>query len=359
MAVAAEQVLTELDVSSHTELLVNIKPILSVVLPIFNEEEVIPELYRRLTDVLEGLGEPYEIVFINDGSSDQSFQLLSHLAAQDRRVKVVNFARNFGHQIAITAGLDHSRGQAVVVMDADLQDPPEALPALITKWREGYDVVYAVRAERQGEGVVKRGTASLFYRVLRFLTKVDIPADTGDFRLMSRRAVDALGRLREHHRFVRGLSSWIGFRQTAVPFVREARYAGETKYPLKKMVKFAFDGITSFSFAPLQLATYMGFGAAAVGFCYILYAIALKVLTDRLVAGWTSLVVAVLFVGGVQLITLGIVGEYIGRIYDEVKRRPLYIVADTVGFAAEPLKDQGEGNGQEQTIACDLPRGRF
>jgi dolichol-phosphate mannosyltransferase len=340
MAATAGNRLTEIEVSDRAELRANNRPVLSVVLPIFNEEETIPELYRRLTDVLESEGEPYEIVFVNDGSVDRSYRLLCDVARRDGRVKIVNFARNFGHQIAITAGLDHSRGQAVVVMDADLQDPPEALPALITKWREGYDVVYAVRVERQGEGRVKRGTAALFYRLLRSLTKMDIPADTGDFRLMSRRAVDALGGLRERHRFVRGLSIWIGFRQTAVPFVREARYAGETKDPLRKMVKFAFDGITSFSFAPLQLATYMGFGAAAVSFCYILYAIVLKALTDRSVAGWTSLIVSVLFIGGVQLITLGIIGEYIGRIYDEVKQRPLYIVADAIGLDAETEGEQ-------------------
>jgi glycosyltransferase involved in cell wall biosynthesis len=331
MAATARNRMAELEVSDRAEPKVYNRPVLSVVLPIFNEEEVIPELYQRLTDVLKSQGERYEIVFVNDGSVDQSYRLLCDVAGRDKRVKIVNFARNFGHQIAITAGLDHSRGQAVVVMDADLQDPPEVLPDLIAKWREGYDVVYAVRTERQGEGKMKRGTASLFYRLLRSLTKMDIPADAGDFRLMSRRAVDALGGLREHHRFIRGLSTWIGFRQTVVAFVREARYAGETKYPLRKMVKLAFDGITSFSFAPLQLATYMGFGAAAVSFCYILYAIALKTLTDRSVAGWTSLIVSVLFIGGVQLITLGIIGEYIGRIYDEVKQRPLYLVADVVG----------------------------
>ena len=314
---------------------------LSVVLPIFNEEAIIPELYRRLTGVLEGWGESYEIIAVNDGSSDQSLSLLFDLAARDKRVKVVNFARNFGHQAAITAGLDYSRGHAVVVMDADLQDPPEVLPDLIAKWREGFDIVYAMRARRAGERIFKRGTAALFYRLLRVLSRVDIPADAGDFRLMSRRAVDALRTLREHHRFVRGLSSWIGFRQASVPFVRDARYAGETKYPLTKMVKFAFDGIASFSFVPLQLASYLGFGAAGVSFCYIVYALGLKLFTDRWVTGWASLIVAVLFVGGVQLITLGIIGEYIGRIYEEVKQRPLYIVADTRGFSAAPEGKEG------------------
>lgn len=320
-------------------------PVLSVVLPVYNEETIIPELYHRIIQALGGLCESYEVVFVNDGSKDRSLQLLYDLAAQDRRVKVVNFSRNFGHQVAITAGLDYSRGQAVIVMDADLQDPPEVIPALVAKWREGYDVVYAVRTERTGEGTVKRGTAALFYRLLRSVAKVDIPVDTGDFRLMSRRAVDALQRLRERHRFVRGLSSWIGFRQTAVPFVREARFAGETKYPLAKMVKLAFDGITAFSFVPLQFATYLGFAAASVSFCYIVYAILQKVLTDAPVLGWASLIVAILFIGGVQLITLGIMGEYIGRIYEEIKQRPLYIVADTVGFTGEIEAEQGE-NGE-------------
>lgn len=309
--------------------------VLSLVLPVFNEEATIPELYRRLTVVLESLGEPYEIIFVNDGSADRSFHFLAELARQNWRVKVVNFSRNFGHQIAITAGLDYSRGQAVVVMDADLQDPPEVLPLLLQKWREGYDVVYAVRRERQGESAFKRVTATLFYHLLKRVARIEIPMNVGDFRLMSRRAVTALSGLRERQRFVRGLSSWIGFRQTAVTFVREVRYAGETKYPLRKMLKFAFDGVASFSFLPLQLATYLGFSAAVVGFCYLLYAVGLKLFTDRSVTGWASLMVAILFIGGVQLITLGIVGEYVGRIYEEVKQRPLYIVADTVGFSGE------------------------
>jgi len=310
-------------------------PELSLVLPVFNEEATIPELYRRLTVVLESMTEPYEIIFVNDGSADQSLRLLAEIAMQDPRVKVVNFSRNFGHQIAITAGLDYSRGQAVIVMDADLQDPPEVLPLLLQKWREGYDVVYAVRTERQGEGVFKRGTAAIFYRLFKRVARIDIPANVGDFRLMSRRAVEALSGLRERQRFVRGLSVWVGFQQTAVAFIREVRYAGETKYPLRKMVKFAFDGIAAFSFVPLQLATYLGFSAATASFCYMLYAVGLKLFTDRSVPGWASFIVAVLFIGGVQLIALGIIGEYIGRIHEEVKQRPLYIVADTVGFSGK------------------------
>lgn len=307
--------------------------VLSIVLPVFNEALTLPELYRRVTTVLNTLHEPYEMIFVNDGSADQSLETLTALAGDDPRVKIVNFSRNFGHQLAITAGLDYSRGQAVIVMDADLQDPPEVLPLLYHQWRAGYDVVYAVRTEHLGESVFKRGTAALFYRLLTRVVKIDIPANVGDFRLMSRRAVEALSRLRERQRFVRGLASWIGFRQTAVTFVREGRYAGETKYPLRKMLRFALDGLASFSLLPLQLATYLGLSAAAGSLVYLMYAVGLKVFTERSIPGWASLIVAILFVGGVQLLTLGIIGEYIGRIYEEVKQRPLYIVADTVGFA--------------------------
>ncbi len=304
----------------------------SIVIPVYNEAEVLPTLYHRLTQVMEGLGEPYEVIFVNDGSTDTSPLLLRELRTKDERVKFVSFSRNFGHQIAITAGLDHSSGQAVVVMDADLQDPPEVIPRLIEKWREGFDVVFAVRERRKGESLFKRMTATLFYRLLRQLTTTEIPVDTGDFRLMSRRAVEALKAIRERNRFVRGLVGWIGFRQTAVTFVRDPRHAGETKYPLRRMVRFALDGITSFSFVPLQLATYLGFAVSFISFIYIVYAVGLKLLTNRLVPGWASIVIAVLFIGGVQLITLGIIGEYIGRIYEEVKQRPLYIVDEAAGF---------------------------
>jgi dolichol-phosphate mannosyltransferase len=309
-----------------------VRVVLSLVLPVFNEAAALPELSRRLTAVLDTLQETYEIIFVNDGSTDQSLSTLAALAAQNERVKIINFSRNFGHQLAITAGLDYSCGQAVVVMDADLQDPPEVLPLLLQQWRNGYDVVYAVRTERQGESAFKRGTAALFYRLFTRVAQVEIPANVGDFRLMSRRAVDALHTLRERQRFVRGLSSWIGFPQTAITFVRESRYAGATKYPFRKMLRFALDGFASFSLAPLQLATYLGLSAAAMSLGYLCYAIGLKLFTDRSIPGWASLIVAVLFVGGVQLLTLGIIGEYVGRIYEEVKQRPLYIVADTIGF---------------------------
>ena len=293
---------------------------------------MLPALYDRLTRVMEGLVEPYEIIFVNDGSQDDSTLLLRDFQARDERVKFLSFSRNFGHQIAITAGLDYSSGQAAVVMDADLQDPPEVIPRLIEQWRKGYDIVFAVRAKRQGEGLFKRATAAIFYRLFRRMTATEIPLDAGDFRLMSRRAVDALQSIRERNRFIRGLAGWIGFRQTSVTYVRDVRQAGETKYPLKKMLRFALNGLMSFSLVPLQLASYLGFLISSIGFFYIVYAIGLKLFTDRVVLGWTSVMVAVLFLGGVQLISLGIIGEYIGRIYEEVKQRPLYVVDEAKGF---------------------------
>jgi polyisoprenyl-phosphate glycosyltransferase len=304
----------------------------TIVIPVYNEAEVLPTLYDRLTRVLEGLVESYEIIFVNDGSQDDSALFLRDFQARDARVKFLNFSRNFGHQIAITAGLDYSSGQAVVVMDADLQDPPEVIPQLIEQWHKGYDVVFAVRAKRQGEGLFKRATAAIFYRLFRYMTATEIPLDAGDFRLMSRRAVEALQSIRERNRFIRGLAGWIGFRQTSVTYVRDVRQAGETKYPLKKMLRFALNGLMSFSLVPLQLASYLGFLISSIGFFYIVYAIGLKLFTDQVVLGWTSVMVAVLFLGGVQLVSLGIIGEYIGRIYEEVKQRPLYVVDEAKGF---------------------------
>lgn len=305
----------------------------SIVIPVYNEAEVLSALYDRLTPVMEGLGEPYEVIFVNDGSQDQSPLLLRDFQARDERVKFLSLSRNFGHQIAITAGLDFSSGQAAIVMDGDLQDPPEVIPRLIEQWRDGYDIVFTVRAKRQGEGLFKRATAAIFYRLFRRMTATQIPLDAGDFRLMSRRAVEALQSIRERTRFIRGLASWIGFRQTSVSFVRDVRQAGKTKYPLKKMVRFALNGLLSFSLVPLQLASYFGFLISSIGFFYIVYAIGLKLFTDRVVLGWTSVMVAVLFLGGVQLVSLGIIGEYIGRIYEEVKQRPLYVVDEAKGFA--------------------------
>ncbi len=311
------------------------RPKFSIVLPVFNEERTLASLYQRLTVVMGLLGETYELIFINDGSRDGSLDLLKKLSAEDPNLRIVSLSRNFGHQAAITCGLNYSCGDAVIVMDADLQDPPELLPELIGKWQQGYDVVYAVREQRHGESLFKRLTAALFYRLIRRLSNVDIPADTGDFRLLSRRVVEALKATRERSRFVRGLVSWVGFRQTGVRFVRDERVTGETKYPVRKMLKFAIDGITAFSFLPLQLATYFGFLISGFSFIYIVWAVLQKLFTDRTVIGWTSVIVAILFIGGVQLITLGVIGEYIGRIYEEVKHRPLYLVAETVGFESD------------------------
>jgi polyisoprenyl-phosphate glycosyltransferase len=307
-------------------------PTVSVVAPVFNEEAILPELYRRVREALDGAGEDWELVMVNDGSGDRSPEIMRQLYEQDPRVKVVYFARNFGHQVAITAGADYARGDAVVIIDADLQDPPEVIPDLLAKWREGYEVVYAVRAKRMGETWFKEFTARAFYRIIYRITDINIPMDVGDFRLMDRKAVNALKGIREKHRFMRGLSVWIGFRQTGVEYVRAERFAGQTKYPLKKMLKFALDGITSFSYLPLQLATYVGFVCAALAVLGIIVTVILRLSGSQAFYGQATTLVSVLFLGGVQLICLGIIGEYLGRIYDEVKGRPLYIVSSTLGL---------------------------
>lgn len=312
------------------------RPTFSVVAPVYNEERLLPEFYQRVVNTLEPLGEPFELVLVNDGCRDRSPEIMRELYERDPRVRVVNFSKNFGHQLAITAGADYAQGEAVVVIDSDLQDPPEVIPELIQHWREGYEVVYAVRAERVGETWFKKMTASFFYRLIAQITNVDIPVDTGDFRLMDRKVVDALSQIREHHRFMRGLSSWVGFKQIGVPYRRDARKAGETKYPLRKMLKFALDGITSFSYLPLQLSTYLGFIIAALSVVFIIIAIALRLSGIRAFEGQATTLVMVLFMGGVQLIFLGVIGEYLGRIYDEVKRRPLYIVSEALGFGDKP-----------------------
>jgi dolichol-phosphate mannosyltransferase len=308
------------------------RPVLSVVAPVFNEEPILPELYRRLRETLDAIGEPWEILLVNDGSRDRSLDIMRELHRQDERVRVISFSRNFGHQIAITAGLDYAQGDAVVIIDADLQDPPAVIAQMVAKWREGYEVVYAVRAQRKGESWFKLFTAHWFYRLINRITGVRIPVDTGDFRLMDRRAVEAMRSLREHHRFMRGLSAWIGFRQTGVEYVREERYAGQTKYPFRKMLRFALDGITAFSYLPLQLATYLGFIIAGLSLVGIVATIILRLSGSQAFYGQASTLVMVMFLGGIQLISLGIIGEYLGRIYDEVKRRPLYLVQETLGF---------------------------
>lgn len=312
------------------------RPVISVVIPVWNEQEVIPVLYERLVQTMESTGERWEVIFVNDGSRDRSLELLTDLSRRDVRVKVLNFSRNFGHQIAITAGFDYADGDAVIVMDADLQDPPEVLLRMIARWREGYDVAYAVRTKREGETKFKLWTASAFYRLIRYIADVDIPLDAGDFRLMDRKVVLAMRQLREKNRFMRGLSSWVGYKQIAVEYERAARYAGETKYPLRKMLRLANNAITSFSHVPLQLAMYTGFFFAGLAGLGIVIAIVLRLFGHDTLTGQATTLVSVLFLGGIQLIFLGIIGEYLGRIYDEVKNRPLYLIADAYGFEAAP-----------------------
>jgi len=300
--------------------------LISIVVPVFNEAEGIDTFYSRLKTVVDSLGPiSCEIIFVEDGSSDCSYQKLLDVANSDGNVWLIKFSRNFGHQIAITAGIDKAKGDAVVVIDADLQDPPEVIKEFVEKWKEGYDVVYGVREKREGESRMKLLTAVVFYRLLKRIIRLDIPIDVGDFRLMSRRAVEHFKDLREKDRFVRGLVSWIGFKQAGVRYARDKRYAGETKYPYRKMIKFALDGITSFSDLPLKLATWLGYFTSVVALLYACSVFVQKAL-GYTVQGWATIMVAMLFLGGVQLISLGIIGEYIGRIFNEVKERPLYVI---------------------------------
>jgi dolichol-phosphate mannosyltransferase len=301
-------------------------PTYSFVIPIYNEESTLPELRRRLADFLDVLDAEAEVVLVDDGSRDQSLRMMSEIGEADPRFKCVELSRNYGHQIAITAGMDYCSGKAIIIMDADLQDPPEVVQEMIDKWKEGYDIVYGVREERYGETWFKRTTAAAFYRLLRKLTDLNLPVDVGDFRLVDRKALESFRALREKNRYVRGLFSWIGFKQTGVRYKRAARYAGDTKYPLSKMLKLATDGVLSFSMFPLRLALNAGFWIAGLAFLGGIWAIIEKAVGVRVVPGWVSLLVAVAFLGGIQLIILGIMGEYIGRIYEEVKNRPLYIV---------------------------------
>lgn len=306
-------------------------PTLSVVAPVYDEEILLPEFYRRATAALEQLQVPFELILVNDGSHDTSGAIMDQLHAADPRVKVIHFSRNFGHQIAITAGTDHATGACVAVIDSDLQDPPEVIIEMYRQWEAGYQVIYGVRAQREGETAFKRYTASMFYRLIRRITNINLPLDTGDFRLMDKRVVDVMRKMREHHRFMRGLSVWVGFKQTGVKYNRDARTAGVTKYPFRKMVRFALDAITSFSYLPLQLATYAGFTIAGISAVAMILAIILRLLDSDIFYGQATTLVSVLFLGGIQLIFLGVIGEYLGRIYDEVKHRPLYIVAERRG----------------------------
>ncbi|NLG84209.1 MAG: glycosyltransferase family 2 protein [Firmicutes bacterium] len=304
----------------------------SVVVPMYNEEEVVRETYRRLKAVMDSLGEPYELIFVNDGSKDDTLAILKEFAAADPAVKIVDFSRNFGHQIAITAGMDYAAGEAVVVIDGDLQDPPEIIPAMIARWKEGYEVVYGKRKERKGEPFFKRATARLFYRLLNRLTEVEMPVDVGDFRLLDRKVCAALRELPEHNRYVRGIISWLGFRQTSVEFIREPRFAGRTKYPLRKMMRLAKDALASFSYKPLRLATWLGFLTSGLGVLLFLSALRRRFAAVEGGSGLLLVLAVNLLLQGTGFLLLGIVGEYLGRIYDEAKRRPLYIVRETVNL---------------------------
>jgi glycosyltransferase involved in cell wall biosynthesis len=303
-------------------------PIYSIVAPIYNEYNNIQELYRRVSQVMDSTGAPWELLMVDDGSTDGSTDQIRALAAQDERVRPVIFARNFGHQIAVTAGLDYSRGQAVVIIDSDLQDPPEVILQLIARWQEGCEIVYAVRSVRVGESWFKLYTASLFYRLIARITDVKIPMDAGDFRLLDRKVVNVLNQMRERHRFLRGMSVWVGFRQCGVEYRRDPRFSGETKYPFRRMLRLAINAVTSFSYFPLQLATYLGFICAGISIIVIPVVAFMRLTGNQAFLGQASTLIAVLFLGGVQLICLGILGEYIGRLYDEAKGRPLYIVRE-------------------------------
>lgn len=304
--------------------------LLSVVVPVFNEEKVIPIFHQRMVNVLEKLSLRWEIVYVNDGSTDNSINILHSVRKDNHHVAIVDFSRNFGKEIALTAGIDYAKGDSVVVIDADLQDPPELIPELVEHWKDGYDVVYAKRVSRAGEKAVKRATAHFFYRVMNMVSKIKIPEDTGDFRLMSRRAVDSLKELREHHRFMKGLFSWIGYKQKSVTYNRDARYAGKTTWNYWRLWNFAIEGITSFSTAPLLGASYLGLATSITAFIYAVYIVYKTIVFGDPVRGYPSLMVVILFLGGIQLLAIGVIGEYIGRIFTETKRRPLYILKDYI-----------------------------
>lgn len=324
-------------------------PTFSVVVPVYDEAPNLAELHRRLRTVMASIGEPWELLLVDDGSTDGSAALVTELAAADPVVRPILLVRNFGHQIAVTAGLDRARGDAVVVLDADLQDPPEVIPELVERWREGAEIVVGVRTERPGESRFKRATASVFYRLIRRLTDVDIPLDAGDFRLLDRQVVDAIGAMRERNRFLRGLSAWTGYRTATVPYRRAPRHAGTTKYPLRSMLRFAASAITSFSHVPLQLATLVGFVAAALSALAIPLVVVLRLVGVKGLGGQTTVLIAVLFLGGVQLLSLGVLGEYVGRLYDEAKGRPLYLVrGDPTSRAGGRSAAVGSGHARTQ-----------
>lgn len=324
------------------------RPVYSIVAPVYNEEGNIDRLYARLSEVMEGIGQPWELVLVNDGSRDRSLELMRALHARDSRVRVINFARNFGHQIAVTAGMDYAAGQAVVLIDADLQDPPELIADMIAKWKEGYDVIYAVREEREGESWFKLQTAKVFYRLVYSIAEIDIPLDTGDFRLMDRRVVDAVRGMREHSRFIRGMTSWVGFQQTGLKYVRKARDWGETKYPLRKMIRLALDAITGFSYFPLQIAMYASLILAIIAVLAVPIVTLMRLTGQELFfEGQATTLVVLLLLSSFQLFFFFIMGQYLARIYDEVRGRPLYVVSDLLGF------DEDESDN------VDYVRGKF
>ena len=305
---------------------------LSIVVPVYNEEESIIPFYERTIKVIKKLKKTYEIIFINDGSTDSTYDVLNRLHKKDRNVKLLDFSRNFGKEIALTAGLDAASGSGVVPIDVDLQDPPELIHEMIKKWKSGYDVVYATRTSRRGESLLKKVTAFIFYKVIRVFTKFNIPANTGDFRLMDEKVVRALGELREHHRFMKGLFSWVGYKQTCVEYQRDPRFVGTTKWKYGKLINFAIEGITSFSYIPLRFSTYLGFTISIFSFLYAAILITKKLIYGGSVAGYPSMMVAILFLGGIQLLSIGIIGEYVGRIYNETKNRKLYFIRETKGI---------------------------
>ncbi|MBN2174262.1 MAG: glycosyltransferase family 2 protein [Bacteroidales bacterium] len=307
----------------------NKSPVLSVVIPVFNEQEILGELHERLVKSVSGITEDFELVFVDDGSHDRTFQRLIQITQSDPRVRYIRFSRNFGHQIAVTAGLDNCRGKVIVIIDGDLQDPPELIPELYSKYKEGYKVVYARRRKRKGETFFKKFTAKIFYRLLKRITSVDIPLDTGDFRLVDREIVEYLKKMPEQNKFLRGQIAWMGFSQTFVEFERDSRKTGKTQYSLRKMFRLAMDGITAFSDTPLKFATTIGFFVSLMAFVIILYALFSHFVLNRTITGWTSLIISTMFIGGIQLLAIGIIGEYISRINTNMRNRPLYIIEQT------------------------------